>query len=257
MADYKLPPLKRESLQPKSWFVRQNEKIDAVLAAAVKQRHSWLQVCIFSVAKTALRLTSYFGHTFPYIYRPWYWLSSFIRYRLDRRFNIVRVETVKTLFMRRLFGLIRPQDHIFRPSYAVVNWMTALVFISILPSIIGILIEGIYVYSTGNTYNDVIVTQAYRNITDQSTFSVHGYEELEDGSKRELYFEIGANLWHWTLYPEFVFGQVTVNGKCTFHTFGETVRIPRRLSMFSRGSLYVLNPWIIDLQCTAPSNVPR
>jgi hypothetical protein len=257
MAEYKLPPLKREKIQPKSWFMRQNEKLDAVLAAAVNQRHSWLRVSALSLAKNTLRLTSYFGHTFPYVYRPWYWLSSFVRYRLDKRFEKAKVETVKTLFMRRLFSLVRPHGDIFHPIYAVVNWATLLVFMSLIPAIAGILVEGIYVYTTGDTYNDVIVTQAYRNITDQSTFSVHGYQELPNGQKKELYFEIGANLWHWTLYPEFVFGQVTVNGKCNFHTFGETIRIPRRLSMFSRGSLYVLNPWIIDLQCTAPSNVPK
>jgi len=190
--------------------------------------------------------TMHFGRTFPYVLRPWYSVCKFMRSRLAK----VKFETKHTIYLRRLFSLER-HDGRFNPRHALLNWVTVLFLMYVFP------LDGIYAYVTytWGTYHDIVVTQAYRNISDQNTYAVHGYK-LIDGVKHEYYFELGPNLWFWQLYPEYMFGQLPVLGRCTFDTYGVTLRIPQRLRLFAAGSLYALNPWIVSIQCTAPSIVP-
>ena len=189
--------------------------------------------------------TLYFGRTFPYVLRPWYWLSTFMRRQLAK----VRA-TMRTVWLQRLFSLERT-DGRFRPSYAAINWATVLLAAYIMP------IDGIYAYLTYpfGTYHDIIVTQPYRNITEPNIYSIHGYKII-DGVKHEYYFELGPNLWFWQLYPEFMFGQISQHDRCTFHTYGITLRIPQKLRLFSVGSLYALNPWIVSIDCVSPNIAP-
>jgi hypothetical protein len=233
-------------------------RLDAFLALAALHPLPWWRAILYWMLRKLVALTKYFGRTFPYVLRPWYRLCRVVRRRLDAR-AVDRYDTARTLSLRRLFGLQRPQDGQFRPAYAVWNWATFLVFLWIAPTIIEDAIAGTYAYSTYpfGRYRDVIVTQAYRNISDQTTYAVHGYEMLPNGDKKELYFELGPNIWFWNLYPEFMFGQIPILGRCTFDTYGVTLRIPRKLRLFSAGSLYVLNPWIVDMQCTPPTVVPK
>ena len=53
-----------------------------------------------------------------------------------------------------------------------------------------------------------------------------------------------------------MFGQIPISGRCTFHTYGITLRVPQKLRLFSVGSLYALNPWIVSPSCEAPNIVP-
>jgi hypothetical protein len=189
--------------------------------------------------------TLHFGRTFPYVIRPWYWLSKFMRGQLAK----VRA-TARTMWLRRLFALEWSEGR-FNPRYAVVNWVTVLLAAYIMP------IDGFYAYLTYpfGTYSDIVVTQPYRNITEPSTYAIHGYKII-DGVKHEYYFELGPNIWFWQLYPEFMFGQISQYSRCTFHTYGVTLRVPQKLRLFSAGSLYALNPWIVSIDCVTPDIVP-
>lgn len=195
------------------------------------------------------KLTLHFGKTFPYAYRPWYWLSWLARRRLDR----VKRDTTRTMFLRRLFSLDWPVERRFRVSFVLVNWLTMIVCLPLVDDVL----DGAYAYATYpfGTYRNVVVTQAYRNITENNTYSVHGYT-MVNGEKREYYFELRPNIWFWQFYVEFQFGQIPVLGLCTFETYGITVRIPRSLRLFAPGSLYALNPYIVNMDCKPPTIVP-
>ena len=119
--------------------------------------------------------TLYFGRTFPYIIRPWYWLSKFMRWQLAK----IRFMTARTVWLNRLFSL-EWRDGRFNPTYAAVNWATVLLGLYMMP------IDGFYAYLTYpfGTYADIVITQAYRNITEPSTYAVHGYRII-DGVKHE------------------------------------------------------------------------
>ena len=241
----KPPVVPRQPIPIKGWV---ESRLDRFLLRAVLEPLPWWQAIVRWIVTKFAKLTLYFGRTFPYVYRPWYRLAQFVQRRLDQR----RHETVKTIFLRRLFSLQRT-DGVFRPSYAVCNWLTVLFFLTFVDN----LIDGIYAYGTYpfGTYRDVIVTEAYRNITDQSTFAVHGYQ-MVNGEKHEIYMELVPNIWFMQFYVEFQFGQIPVLGRCTFDTYGISIRIPRRLRMLTAGSLYALNPNIVDMQCVAPDIVP-
>lgn len=239
-----LPPLPRRESRGNSW----EQRLDAVLARAVAAP-SWPRAILYWIVRLLAKLTLRFGRTFPYVYRPWYWLSRDVRRRLDQQ----RHETVRTVFLRRLFGLDWP-DKRFRISFALVNWLTVILCLPLVDD----LLDGLYAYATYpfGTYHDVVVTQAYRNITENNTYSVHGYT-MVNGEKREYYFELRPNIWFWQFYVEFQFGQIPVLGRCTFDTYGITLRIPKSLRLFAPGSLYALNPYIVNMDCTPPTIVPE
>jgi hypothetical protein len=202
---------------------------------------------------TLAALTLRFGRTFPYVLRPWYWLSIYARERL----KTVKTETARTVYLRRLFSLTWT-DGTFRSTHAIGNWLTFLLVLFYLPMFLSNGIEAGYAWGSYpfGTYTDIdIAGVPYRNITNQNTYSVHGFKII-DGVKHEYYFELGPNIWFWQLYPEYMFGQIPAFGRCTFHTYGITFRVPARLRLFSAGSLYALNPWIVGMECTSPSIVP-
>ncbi len=236
----------RRPILPKAWV---ESKLDRfLLRAALEPRPWWQAIALWTLKKLA-RLTIWFSHTFPFLYWPVYVVCLFVRRLLDKR----PYQTARSMFLRRLFSLRRPTERRFYTSYAIVNWVTLFLAFGFVDDAI----DGIYAYSTYpfGTYKDVIVIDTYRNITNQSTFAVHGYQII-NGEKKELYFELGPNVWFWDLYPEFMFGQIPKLGRCNFDTYGITVRIPRRFRLFTAGSLYALNPWIVGIECTAPSIVP-
>lgn len=74
-----------------------------------------------------------------------------------------------------------------------------------------------------------------------------GHYVTPDGVKHEVFFELGSSVLFWNLYPEYMFGQIPITGRCTFDTYGLPVRL---------GKLYALNPWIVRPDCVAPANVP-
>jgi hypothetical protein len=243
----------RRPVRVKGWA---ESRLDQFLLRAVMEPLPWWQAIARWLVTTLARLTLSFGRTFPLLYRPWYRLSQIVRYMLDQR----RHETVKTIFLRRLFSLQRPDDGRFRVSYAVCNWIVAIFLLTLVPDCL----EALYVYSTYpfGTYHDVIVTEAYPKqkvvngvLTDTNTFAVHGYQ-TNGNEKRELYFELGPNIWFIKFTPEYTFGQIPKLGRCTFETYGIMLRIPRKLRLLAPGSLYALNPWIVDMQCIAPNIVP-
>jgi len=199
------------------------------------------------------KLTLHFGRVFPYYLRPWRWLGGIITPRLAKVRNI----TPRTLFWRRMFDTQWTKDRAFGAHRLVSNWIAFLLLLYAAPMVIETVLDGVYAYTTYpfGTYHDIIVTQAYRNIREQSTYSIHGYR-IEDGEKHEFYFELDPNIWFWQFYVEFQFGQIPILGRCTFETYGITLRIPRRFRILASGSLYALNPHIVNLQCTAPDIVP-
>jgi hypothetical protein len=216
----------------------------------------WWRAILRYALRQIARWTLRFGRTFPYIYRPWAFAASWVRQILDRR----RHETVKTIFLRRLFSLRRSDDGHFHISYAIVNWLTLFVALTFVDDAI----SAVYAWGTYpfGTYHDVIVTEAYPRqkvingtLTDANTFAVHGYQVI-NGEKKELYLELGPNIWFFQWTPEYQFGQIPKLGRCTFETYGIMLRWPRRLRLLSAGSLYALNPWIVDMQCVAPDIVP-
>lgn len=216
-----------------------------LLRAALEPRPWWLAIFHWVLVKLA-RITLHFGRTFPYLWRPWVWGGTVVISRLDKR----RHETAKTIFLRRLFSLRRNADERFHPIYAAWNWLFALALLWFLPAVVGNAMYAYLTYPFGE-YRDVVVTQAYRNITNEHTYAVHGYQIDPDGTKEELYFEIGANVWFWQLYPEFTFGRIPVLGRCTFQTYGISLRLLKDTSSF-----YVLNPWIVSAKCTPPTVIP-
>lgn len=220
----------RPRLAPKGWL---ESWLDSVLLRSVVTPRSWWSWPVTKFARFTLRL----GMRFPWVYRPWFWLGSLVRQGLDER----RHETALTIRLRRLFPLRRPVDGMFRPSFAIINWITLLFVVSY----INVPIEIGYAYGTYpfGTYRDVIVTQAYRSFTDPSVFDIHGYYLTPDGEKHAVFFELGSNVWFWNLYPEFLFGQIPIGGRCKFDTYGLSVRV---------GKLYALNPWIVHPDCVAP-----
>jgi len=230
MPEYPSPP----RLTSKGWLETQ---LDRLLLRSVVAQHSWWYWIGAKFARLTLRL----GIRFPWVYRPWFWLGALVRRSLDER----RHETALTIRLRRLFPPRRPNDGVFHPSFAIVNWITLLVVVSYL----NVPIEIGYAYGTYpfGTYRDVIVTEAYRSITDPSVFDIHGYYLTRNGVKHEVFFELGSNIWFWNLYPEYTFGQIPKLGRCTFDTYGLPVRL---------GKLYALNPWIVHADCVAPVIVP-
>jgi hypothetical protein len=249
-----LPPLPlRAKIEPKGWMEEKISRIDEFFAKAVSSERPWWKSIVFSFVCRFFRLTLLFGRRFPYLFRPYLWVSAIGRLLIDRHIVKTKTETVRTLFFKRAFAA-REQITKFNAFFALLNWLTVLfVVFEILPTVV----EGVYAYGTYGTYKGVIVTQAYRNITDVNTFAVHGYHITKDGNKEPLYFSIGPNIWYWDLYPEFLFGQVAQYAKCDFITYGITVRVPTRLHFLSQGALYVLNPWIINMSCASPSIVPQ
>ena len=248
-----LPPLDRPHVTSKGPWER---SLDGFLMRAVLEPRPWWLAIGTWMLRILARLTLHFGRTFPYIVRPWYALAFVMRrWWLDR----VQFHTVRTMFARRLFG-IQWKAGTFRPIYAIVNWIAFLAFLWYVPLLA---IEGIYVYGTYpfGTYENFVVTQAYAStsasfFTDQKVYAVHGYITMSDGERREYYFELGSNLWFMQLYPEYIFGRVIVNGRCTVHTYGIPLRIPRGLSLLAAGSIWALNPWIVDVHCVSPTVVP-
>ena len=250
---FTLPSLRHPQVKPKG---RWETRLDAFLMRAVLEpRPWWVAICHWLIRKLA-QLTLYFGRRFPYILRPWYALAWTLRKAwLDR----VHFHTSKTMFARRLFG-IQWREGQFRPSYAIANWIVFVVFLWYVPLTV---LEGLYVYGTYpfGTYHDFIVTQAYPSaaasyVTDQKIYAVHGYVLADNSERREYYLELGPNIWFMELYPEYIYGKVTVNGRCTFHTYGIPLRIPRGLRLLAAGSIWALNPWIVDVHCTPPTVVP-
>lgn len=237
----------RLPILPKPWV---ESRLDRLLLRVALEPLPWWKAGLRWAVRQTIRFTLHLGRTFPYVYYPWYWLGNLVRGYLDHR----RHETAKSIFARRLFSLRKAPAGTFRTSYMIVNWLTMAFALTLVDDAI----DGVYAYTTYpfGTYHDVVVTEAYRNITDQSTFAVHGYQTLENGEKHELYFELGPNIWFMQFYVEFQFGQIPKLGLCTFHTYGISLRIPRRLRLLSAGSLYALNPWIVNLECQAPNIVP-
>lgn len=280
------------------------------MARALLQR-SWPVAVFRGLLRLGAILTLHFGRTAPYVLRPWYALSAFMRHRLAR----TKFATVRSEFLQRVFSLHRVTDGVFRPTYAGINWLTFLVGLRVLPTFVGDAIEGCYAYLSYpfgtiarviiatfmiatiavaiiwhksralrhlaeivsgvgiffiawtfflnymaiGTYENVVVTQSYRNISEHNTFAIHGQIAKPSGDIEDVYLTLGPNVWFWDLYPEFIFGKIPASGRCTFYTYGITLRIPKRLRIFSAGSLYALNPWIVDIKdghCTIPTNVP-
>lgn len=219
---------------PKGWL---ESRLDDTLKQATRVPHPWWHWVVTPLA----RLTLWLGRTFPFIYRPWFWIGRVVRQWLDDQHH----ETANTVRLRRLFPTRAADDGRFYTSFAIVNWITLLFALSY----ITVPVEVVYAYSTYpfGTYHDVIVTQAYRSITDPSVFDIHGYYVTPDGVKHEVFFELGSSVLFWNLYPEYMFGQIPITGRCTFDTYGLPVRL---------GKLYALNPWIVRPDCVAPANVP-
>jgi len=292
MPDYVLPPLRHAPIARKGRF---EAWLDSLLLRAVVTETSWRWIALrwalyiaalytlviapvfidqmslgrwlsfvlgfalaISIATPDFRrrlavLSLRFGHAYPYVLRPWRRLAVW----MQRRLAEVRPVTVRTLFWRRLFT-VDPETGQFKTGRMVLNWLSFLLLLYVSPMVAETVLDGAYAYSTYpfGTYDDIIVTQAYRNIRDQSTYSIHGYKVV-NGEKQEYYFELGSTLWFWQLYPEYLFGQVPILGRCTFHTYGMTVRVWRKFRIFSAGSVYALNPWVVGIQCTAPNVVPH
>jgi hypothetical protein len=199
------------------------------------------------------KLTLHFGRVFPYYLRPWRWVAQ----KVHPRLMAVKHVTPRVMFWRRMFDQSWTKDRSFGFHRLVSNWLGFLALLYATPIVTSIVLDGLYAYGTYpfGTYHDIIITQAYRNIREQNVYSVHGYR-IESGEKREYYFELDPNIWFWQFYVEFQFGQIPILGRCTFETYGITLRIPRRFRILASGSLYALNPHIVNLQCQAPDIVP-
>lgn len=246
MNKYVLPPLPKHKAPPHGLEQRLNDFV-----ARANAEPSWPRALAVWFIRRIAHLTLRFGRGFPYVFYPWIGISIGASWVIDQW---VRRETGRTIFLRRLFSLRKTEDNRFRLSYMAVNWIVFLFLLTLMDNAT----EGIYAYATYpfGTYRDVVVTQAYRNITEHNTYSIHGYQIGENGEQIERYFEIAPNLWFWEFYPEFTFGQVPVLGLCTFDTYGWSIRWPRRLRLFSPGSLYALNPYIVNMHCRPPTIVP-
>lgn len=246
-----LPPFKMgQKATAPPWFERQMMVLDAFFARIIAEPKPLWKVLVIWVVSIAFRLLFWLGRVFPWFYRPIVWVCRGVNRYLDRR-RRTKFDTVRTLALRRIFSLHYHPKANFHLSYLLLN----LLFLWLIPPT---LFDALYAYGTYRVVPNVVVSQTYPqasgSILRMPTYSIHGDEELPDGSRQEIYYELGFSLWYWVWYQEFIYGHISQFDRCTFEVYGWTIRFPKLLRF--GGQVYAVNPWIVGSQCIKPTIVP-
>jgi hypothetical protein len=191
------------------------------------------------------------GRKFPLLYRLWYWLGWVILSGVPKG-----RETSTSIILRRAFQRGVTPVTTYRGDYVAFNLLTALALLWGVYFSFNAVVESAYILLTyqHNKYTNVTITHAYPDRNLPHVFDVHGYTTQSDGTEEQLFFEIGPNFWFQEYIPESVFGKIGDHSVCDIDAYGILRRIPLGFRYLSKDSLYVLNPWIVDVRCRALDN---